>query len=1450
MSHLMQNHLGKLLLVTLFTWTGLSEVSAQCDGTVPNLVVDLSSSPTATYLSPPVIRNGYCCGVSGNDRCLRFEITLHPNAQGINFQVCAGAVPGGSMFYQINCGPPQAVGTPICLDGVGPHILTFCKPGNNDNQYCITSIPDPAAGPPISVSEGCIGNLTSSGFAPGTVQWTSIFPGTAGQYNNYLSCPTCENTGVTGQAGYPAFVDYQVCGLALSPCSNMPFCDTVRVNFYSTLAVSIVPTTPTVCFGSAGTTITAVGSGGLPPYSFTWNNGATTAGIFVGPGTYTVSMSDATNCPPTTATVTVTQFLQPIQAFAGSDILVCGTVGPVQLSGSVTGVSTGIWSGGAGQYQPTNTALNATYVPTQNEINAGFVDLMLSTTNNGTCPGAQDIVRITFDPGILNASVAVTNATCNGTSNGSATFSPALPGTTFSWTPSGQTGATAAGLGAGNYSVTATNAAGCSLTLPVTIGQPAALAIASIDVVNETCVGSGNGSVTVNITGGTMPYTYIWNVPGSGNSVTGTTGVYTVGVTDANGCAAVQGSGTIQADAQPNAANAGADLVGCNGAAVPLQGTVTNATGGIWSGGNGSFTGNGLNVQYQPTNAEILNGSVVLTLTTTGNTNCAAATDQVTVLLSNSYVNASLTSTDVTCNGGSNGTATFSPVQPGMQFAWQGIPGQTNALATGLSAGNVVLMMTDILGCSYQYNTIIDQPEALQVASITATNESCAGAGDGSVSVQVTGGTAPYSYAWNVPGNGPVISGTTGEYTVMITDANGCAPIQANASIAANGQPNIANAGADFSACMGEFPVQLSGSVLNATGGTWSGGSGQFTGNGIDAQYTPTMAEIQAGSVVLTLTTIGNTSCPAASDQVTLSLSNLFLNADLLATNVNCAGGSNGTLLFTPSVPGSSYDWPAFPTQTGPLVTGVGAGQYSVEVTDQYGCSETFNATITQPNALVVNAMNTIDASCFGFSDGAASVMMSGGVPPYTYQWSSGGNAASIADRPAGIHTVSIVDANGCSMQVPLQIGQPAPLTFSAYVPDTVCVNVPVAMNAVVNGGTAPYSVQWIGIGSGPSITHSFDESQTVQVNVTDANGCPSQMAELPVYVLDLTAASLETYGDTIVCPGGYTYVGATLENYPGTYQMVWPASGNTGGGPFMQPITSNMNLNVIVMDQCANTLIGTVQLGLETPPTIVLPSMLGQGCAPLTVQMPDDLTDDPVTYAWNFGNGSTSDQQAPTVVFNTPGSYNVSLTVTTPIGCTASAETTGQVIALAPPQISIQADPWITDIDHNEIDFTAQSISSLNFYAWSFGDGAGTNAINPTHTYAEPGSYHVMLTVQDLNGCTNTAEGLVQINPVYDIVVPNIFTPDLGGGSSGEYHPLDLSNDVFYPFVRYVDEFRMRIFNRWGELIFESNDLARGWDGYYRDQLSPQDVYVYQLWVRFIDGVEKNQIGDVTLMR
>jgi gliding motility-associated-like protein len=247
---------------------------------------------------------------------------------------------------------------------------------------------------------------------------------------------------------------------------------------------------------------------------------------------------------------------------------------------------------------------------------------------------------------------------------------------------------------------------------------------------------------------------------------------------------------------------------------------------------------------------------------------------------------------------------------------------------------------------------------------------------------------------------------------------------------------------------------------------------------------------------------------------------------------------------------------------------------------------------------------------------------------------------------------------------------------------------------------------------------------------------------------------------------------------------------------------------------------------------------------------MPDGLTNVPVSYLWSFGDGNTSTDITPTHTYGDPGTYFVTLTVTTPNGCSSDATGAGQVIVHATPTASFTASPWSTTFDSPTIDLTAQTGAGIVSYAWDLGDGDQENGAQVSHTYGDVGAFVVTLEVTDLNGCTAEASHVVQILPVYDITIPNAFTPADGGGNGGGYDPNALNNDVFYPFVRFVKEFRMLIYDRWGELVFESNDVHIGWDGYYRGRLCQQDAYVYHIQVRFVDDHVIERRGDVTLFR
>jgi hypothetical protein len=188
-----------LLSLVPSLWQHTYAQSGLCDPTTPFFQVNLVGNPNATWVSaPPVSRNGNCCNTTAPDKCIEFEITLDPSALAINFDIASGAVPPGGMFYQVNCGPPTAVGEPICISGPGPHIITFCKPGNNQNTYAITSIGPPGASPDDTTGNGCsIEAFVTGVFVDSTIVWSEITSGN-NAYLAYLNCTQgCDTVTIT-----------------------------------------------------------------------------------------------------------------------------------------------------------------------------------------------------------------------------------------------------------------------------------------------------------------------------------------------------------------------------------------------------------------------------------------------------------------------------------------------------------------------------------------------------------------------------------------------------------------------------------------------------------------------------------------------------------------------------------------------------------------------------------------------------------------------------------------------------------------------------------------------------------------------------------------------------------------------------------------------------------------------------------------------------------------------------------------------------------------------------------------------------------------------------------------------------------------------------------------------------------------------------------------------------
>lgn len=517
--------------------------SQYCDSITPAFVVDLSATPYMTWVSPNTDRDGFCCGASAPDKCLEFVITLHPNSAAIVFNIASGAVPPGALFYQIDCGAPTPVGSPICLYGPGPFHLTFCKPGNNFNTFSIETIPNPIFGPNLTLGDGCSDELWVQFYDETTITWNSINPGAPGSQNGLLSCTAaCDTVLALNNSLAPPVVDYLVCGMAANGCTTEPICDTMTVTFAPPLSAAIFAPDTILCPNESTVSATAQASGGTPPYAYLWSDGTSTAAANLGVGTHTVSVTDATNCIIRQASVTITQLAPPV-VDAGANVDVClNYIGAITLTATASNTQGVLWSGGSGTFSPSDTSLVVDYLPGAGELNTGVIQIQIESVNNTGCPEASDSTQIIFNPVLESVLIETQDVSCFGMTNGTAMVT--MSGLTGPYSFAFDGGAyassnSALNLAPGQHTVSILNSIGCDTLIFFDINEPPLLQVSEVSRTNVSCFGGSDGSITVQGIGGVGTYSYSWDtnpVQTTETAVGLIAGNYTVTVTDQNGC--------------------------------------------------------------------------------------------------------------------------------------------------------------------------------------------------------------------------------------------------------------------------------------------------------------------------------------------------------------------------------------------------------------------------------------------------------------------------------------------------------------------------------------------------------------------------------------------------------------------------------------------------------------------------------------------------------------------------------------------------------------------------------------------------------------------------------------------------------------------------------------------------------------------------------------------------
>lgn len=342
-----------------------------------------------------------------------------------------------------------------------------------------------------------------------------------------------------------------------------------------------------------------------------------------------------------------------------------------------------------------------------------------------------------------------------------------------------------------------------------------------------------------------------------------------------------------------------------------------------------------------------------------------------------------------------------------------------------------------------------------------------------------------------------------------------------------------------------------------------------------------------------------------------------------------------------------------------------------------------------------------------------------------------------------------------------------------------------------------------------------------------------------------IASPSTQTYPSTAVSISNTSSFGSWnyLWNYGDTSTSTLPSPPN-----HIYPSWGNYTINVIVSGAiCSDTASQTI----EIIPPVPVASFEGpaSGCRPLRVQFINNSLY-ANQYNWSFGNGDFSTQTNPNYTYYNPGIYTVTLTATGDGG--VDTQTRTQIIEV------YQIPNAFFTVAPSSVTIPNQAVSIYNLssfaatYEWNLGDGTITTEENPQHYYTQPGFFDISLIATSINNCKDTFRvvSAVEAKAEGSIKIPNAFTPNPGGPNGGIVVPGNLDNDVFHPIIFGAETYELNIFNKWGELLFVSKDINIGWDGYYREKLVQQDVYVYKIQVTFVDGESETFVGDITLIR
>ncbi|WP_338647768.1 PKD-like domain-containing protein [Flavobacterium sp. KS-LB2] len=908
---------------------------------------------------------------------------------------------------------------------------------------------------------------------------------------------------------------------------------------------------------------------------------------------------------------------------------------------------------------PTNDVQTATYTV---------------TPKSGTCAGPSFMAVVTVNPSPKVQFSGPNQILCSGSASSLISISSLTTGNvTFNWTatiPTGITGATGSGTETIQtqtlvnvtataltviYTATATfenNGVSCSgppLEYKITV-NPAintSSILSNFNGFNVSTVDADDGAINVTVTGGSGTYTYLWsgpsgfplttsqdisNVPAGAYSLTINDGLCNPVVLNFNLTSPlpllIQEDTAAQIDVLCFSYLTGAIKVDITQQSVgPYDYLLT-----LQGGGTISSIVNSAATNY--TFSNLAAGIYDIKVTDANGSSKTIAGIEIT---QPSGISASISyPSNISCAGSAAGSATVNATGGigTLTYSWNTNPIQTTATAIGLIAGNYTVTITDANNCSIQKLATITEPNGITASISSQTNVLCFGNNTGSATVSATGGTGALTYSWDTIPMQTTETATgliAGTYNVTVTDANSCSKILTVLITQPSADLTTTISNSTNVSCFG-------GSNGNTTVSV-NGGTSPYTyyWNTNPIQTSATATGLTAGTYNVTVTDANG--C-VDSSPVTIT-EPVGMYATISAqTDVFCSGNSSGTA--TVSINGGTapygYSWNTIPVQTAATATNLAMGTYTATITDANGCTTTTQATITEPNGIVISIASQTNVDCYGNNTGAVSVLASGGTGILSYSWDTTPVQTSLnaTGLIAGTYHLTVTDANNCTKVQTVNITQPDDINITTDLEkDITCFNdANGEIKITITGGTLNYNYTWTKDGIPYATTEDLTHLSPgiYMITVSDANNCGPKTVTFTITEPPILAVSLISQTN-ILCFGEAT--GAIeIAAVGGTpalsgYNFAWTGpNGFTSSNKNLTAITAG-TYNVLVSDNsgCSKALSVTL-----TQPTAIV---LAATTTPIICYSSDDATITlainggvtPYTIAWsNLGGGTFQD--------------------------------------------------------------------------------------------------------------------------------------------------------------------------------------------------------------------------------